>query len=440
MLFYMRANIVHPGADQLTYEIREIMEVGRKLEELGISIIWENIGDPVAKGEVLPVWIKEIIGKIIVDDNLVFGYSPTNGLLATREFLANSRNMEGGTKITPEDILFFNGLGDAISTVYSYLHPTARVIGPNPAYSTHSSAEGAHAGSPHLTYNLNPYRNWLPDLEDLRNKVKYNPNIAGILIINPDNPTGMVYPEKILREIVSIAREFDTFIISDEIYGNIVYGDEKFVPLSQVCGDVPGMAMKGLSKEIPWPGGRCGWVEFYNKAKDPSFARYAKSLLDAKRLEVCATTLPQKVLPMIFSDKRYKEYCLSRADVYAKRAKIAYEIFTGVHGIVAPKPQGAFYYSVVFDQGILNNKQSLQIDNPKIKEFIERSVVSISDDKRFVYYLMALTGICVVPLSGFNSDLQGFRMTLLERDEMKFKKMVEMIAGAIKKYLRGDRL
>jgi len=194
----------------------------------------------------------------------------------------------------------------------------------------------------------------LPDLEDLRNKVKYNPNISGILIINPDNPTGLVYPENILCSIVDIAREFDLFIISDEIYANIVYGNEKFVSLSAICGDVSGIAMRGLSKEIPWPGGRCGWVEFYNKTKDPLFARYAKSLLDAKRLEVCATTLPQKVLPLIFSDQRYKQYCQSRAAIYSQRAKIAHEIFSEISGIIAPKPQGAFYYSVVFNN-ILNN-------------------------------------------------------------------------------------
>lgn len=431
----MRTNIVHPGADELTYEIREIMEVGKQLEALGVSMVWENIGDPVAKGAALSPWIKEIITKTIAEDDKSFAYSPTKGLLETREFLTKLRNTENGAQISPEDILFFNGLGDAISKVYTYLHPSARVIGPNPAYSTHSSAEGAHAGSPHITYNLNPHRNWLPDLEDLRNKVKYNPNIAGILIINPDNPTGMVYPVQVLREIVAIAREYGLFIVSDEIYGNIVYGDEKFVPLSQVCGDVPGIAMKGLSKEIPWPGGRSGWVEFYNKDKDSIFARYAKSLVDAKMLEVCSTTLPQKVLPKIFSDARYKPYLTERTRTYGKRAEVAYQIFRGVKGVTAPKPAGAFYFSVVFDDGVLNDTQSLHIGDLKVKQLTERAVKNVSPDKRFVYYLMASAGICVVPLSGFNSNLQGFRMTLLEPDEMKFKKILETITGAIKKYL-----
>ncbi len=431
----MRTNIIHPGADELTYEIREIVEVGEKLEALGIAIVWENIGDPVTKGEKISVWIKEIIAETIADDDKAFAYSPTKGLLETREFLARIRNAEGGAQITPEDILFFNGLGDAISKVYTYLHPAARVIGPNPAYSTHSSAEGARAGSPHITYNLNPYRNWLPDLEDLRNKVKYNPNIAGILIINPDNPTGMVYPEKVLHEIVAIAREFDLFIISDEIYGNIVYGEEKFVPLSQILGTVPGIAMKGLSKEIPWPGGRCGWIEFYNRERDQSFARYAKTLVDAKMLEVCSTTLPQKVLPKIFTDPRYQMHLTERVNAYRKSADIAYHIFRSVRGVVAPKPSGAFYFSVIFDEGVLNDKQSLYIENPKAKHLIEDLLDGVAPDKRFVYYLLASTGICVVPLSGFNSDLYGFRATLLEPDEARFRETFETIAEAIRNYL-----
>ncbi len=433
----MRAKIVHPGADELTYEIREITEVGKKIEALGIPMVWENIGDPVQKGETISPWIKEIIMETIANDDKSFAYSPTKGLLETREFLAKERNSKGGAQITAEDILFFNGLGDAISKVYTHLHPSARVIGPNPAYSTHSSAEGSHAGSPHITYSLHPRRNWLPDLEELRNKVKYNPNIAGILIINPDNPTGMVYPEKVLREIVAIAREFDLFIISDEIYGDIVYGNEKFIPLSQVCGSVPCIAMRGLSKEVPWPGARSGWIEFYNKESDPSFSRYAKSLVDAKMLEVCSTTLPQKVLPKIFSDARYHSHLKERNAVYKRRADIAYDIFSRVPGIVAPKPAGAFYLSVVFDEGVLNDGQSLRIENPKVKHLIEGMIDGVSPDKRFAYYLMAGKGICVVPLSGFNSNLQGFRITLLEPDEEKFRKTLETIAGAIKTYLKS---
>ena len=435
-MYRMRNNIVHSGAGELTYEIREIVSIAEKFEKLDVEIFWENIGDPVAKGEKIPLWIKEIDKKEI-DSDKSFAYCPTKGLLETREFLAKKCNSNGGAKITADDIIFFNGLGDAISKIYTYLNAESRIIGPSPAYSTHSSAEAAHAGSPHITYNLLPEMNWLPDINDLRNKVHYNPAISGILIINPDNPTGMIYPRRVLQEIVKIAEEHDLFIISDEIYANIIYGSEKTARLSNIINGVPAIAMKGISKELPWPGSRCGWIEIYNKDKDAVFARYIKTLLDAKMLEVCSTTLPQSVIPEIMSDPRYEKHLKERNDEYRRRAETAYKIFQSVDGVEAPKPSGAFYISAVFKNNALNNGQKLKIENEKAREFVEKITPGIPPDKRFAYYLMAASGICVVPLSGFNSDLYGFRMTLLEPDEKKFKFIFETVAEKIKEYLKS---
>ncbi len=203
----MRNNIVHAGAHELRYEIREIVEIGNKLLDMGMDICWENIGDPVRKGEKIPSWIKDII-KSAVDEDASFAYCPTKGLDETREFLAVLCNKRGQTQITNEDIIFFNGLGDAISKIYGYLRKEARVIGPSPAYSTHSSGEAAHAGEDPLMYKLDPNNNWFPDLKDLRDKVKNNQAISGILVINPNNPAGTVYPSEVMVEIVKIAEEF----------------------------------------------------------------------------------------------------------------------------------------------------------------------------------------------------------------------------------------
>ncbi|MFA6341034.1 MAG: pyridoxal phosphate-dependent aminotransferase, partial [Candidatus Paceibacterota bacterium] len=418
----MRTNIIYEGADELTYEIREIVKVAEQIEKTGVLISWENIGDPIAKGEKVPEWIKDIVSDIVKNDNGSFGYSPTKGLLATREYIAKERNLEGGIQITAEDILFFNGLGDAISKVYTYLNSKARVIGPNPAYSTHSSAEAAHADAPHITYKLDPLNSWYPNLSDMRAKIEANKNICGILIVNPDNPTGMVYPEEVLRKIVDLAREFKLFIISDEIYSNLFYEGVKHKKLASVLGDVPGLAMRGISKEFPWPGSRCGWVEFYNTDKDADFARYAKTLLDAKMLEVCSTTLPQKALPRVMSDPKYYPYLAERNKMYERKADMAYEIFSKIPELIVHKPKGAFYMTLVFKDGVLNSKQKLIPANPEAGKIIENISDTKQLDKRFVYHLLASRGICVVPLSsGFNSDLFGFRITLLEQDEQKFK-------------------
>src|SRR6187399_709955 len=206
----MRQRLLSDGANELSYEIREIAKKANQLASLGLPITWENIGDPIQKHHKMPAWIKEIIGRLVAIDD-TYSYCPSKGILKTREFLAARTNALGGAQINADDICFFNGLGDAISKVYQYILPTSRVIGPSPAYSTHSSAEGAHANHNPLTYLLDPRNKWYPDLDDLYQKVKYNPSIIGILIINPDNPTGMVYPREVLNRIVEIAREFDLF-------------------------------------------------------------------------------------------------------------------------------------------------------------------------------------------------------------------------------------
>ena len=260
------------GGSGLTYEIRNIVMIAKKMQEYGLKIIWENIGDPVQKGENIPDWMKEVLIDILRED-MSYAYSPTKGVDATRAFLAERTNARGKIQITPDDIIFFNGLGDAIARAYSSIQVDARMIMPEPTYSTHLMAEVLHASFPPNTYRMNPYNNWAPDLRELEHKVKSHRAIVGILIINPDNPTGFVYPVEALENVVRIARENDLFVIADETYINIVYNGKKTVPIGDVIGDVPGIAMKGISKELPWPGARCGWMEVYNADKDPIFAR-----------------------------------------------------------------------------------------------------------------------------------------------------------------------
>ncbi|HEX9776808.1 MAG TPA: pyridoxal phosphate-dependent aminotransferase, partial [Geopsychrobacteraceae bacterium] len=386
----MRNNIVHIGAGELTYEIRAIVEIAERLNKLGMKTNMENIGDPIAKGEKIPVWMKEIVADLAMQD-CSYGYCATKGLLATREFLAERTNRRGGAQISAEDIIFFNGLGDAIQKVYGLLRREARVIGPSPTYSTHSSAEGAHAGQAPVTYRLDPDNNWYPDLDDLRLSVKYNPTISGMLIINPDNPTGAVYPERILREMIAIAREYDLFVICDEIYNNIVYNGQSTRPISDLVGEVPAISMKGISKEVPWPGSRCGWIEVYNADKDEVFSRYIQSILNSKMVEVCSTTLPQKAIPLILDHPEYEGYLRQRIERYERFSNIAYTMLKGVPGLKVNRTNGAFYMSVVFDRALLNEKQSLPIDNPEVRNMVEGllSQPQVSLDKRFVYYLLA---------------------------------------------------
>jgi alanine-synthesizing transaminase len=434
----MRKKLLQTGADELSYEIRGIVKKAEQLKKLGRRIWWENIGDPVQKGAKLPQWIKDIISDLAQQDD-TYSYCNSMGVLETRQFLADKNNALGGVQITEDDILFFNGLGDAIAKIYQYLIPPARVIGPSPAYSTHSSAEAAHANDHPLTYNLDPQNNWMPDMDDLYMKVKYNPNIVGILIINPDNPTGMVYPLEVLKRFVDIAKEFDLFLISDEIYINITYNGARAYSLPQYIGDVPGIALKGLSKEVPWPGSRCGWAKFFNKDKDAEFSKLCTTLENAKMIEVSSTKLPQLAIPKIMGDARYPGHLARNNEKIGRRSRLISNILKKSQDIYFNATSGAFYNTIVFKENMLNNQQTLKVDDSEVQKVVESWVnqPDVLPDKRFVYYLLAAKGICVVPISSFCSDLRGFRVTLLEDNEELLTSTFTSISEAIEEYIES---
>ena len=430
----MRQKLLSAGSNELSYEIREIVKKAKILQKYGVEIFWENIGDPIQKNAIIPRWIKDMVNDLTQNDK-TYGYCDSKGILATREFLAEKNNKLDGAQITPDDILFFNGLGDAIATLYHYLTPTTRVIGPSPAYSTHSSAEAAHANHHPLTYRLDPENHWYPDMDDLRNKVKYNPNIVSILLINPDNPTGMVYPKDILQEIVELAREYDLFLISDEIYNQITYNGAQAYALAEVIEDIPGIAMKGISKELPWPGSRCGWIECYNRDSDSEFKRLCRVLDDAKMIEVCSTTLPQMAIPKILGDARYEEYRAELNKKTGERSTFISNTLQEIPELTFNPTYGAFYNTIVFKEGTLTHQQTLPIEHAEVKSLVEKWVDGVSLDFRFVYYLLGATGICVVPISSFCSDLRGFRITLLEENEQLLKQTFTTLRDSIRTYL-----
>jgi len=192
-----------------------------------------------------------------------------------------------------------------------------------------------------------------------------------------------------------------------------------------------------VSKEVPWPGARCGWIEVYNAGGDPVFQRYIRSIVDSKMVEVCSTTLPQKAIPLILSHPEYPAYLEDRKRRYEAYSGVAYDVLKNVPGIKVNRTNGAFYMSVAFEDGALTSEQTLPIGNPQVREMVEGLVAGsrLPLDKRFVYYLLASTGICVVPLSSFFTPVQGIRVTLLEQDVEEFSRTFETIADSIGTYL-----
>ncbi len=418
----MRKNILLPWHKQLRYIIREIVELAKKIEKYK-TIYWENIWDPVEKWEKVPQWMKEIIKEACNNDE-VYQYSPTRWHKNAINYI-----LRQNPKLKEEDIIFFNWIWDAISKIYKALSFDSRIIWPSPAYPTHSSSEAAHANSFHLTYELDPNNNWYPNLEELENKIKYNPNIVWILVINPDNPTWAVFPKKILKKFIDLAKKYNLFLIFDEIYHNLVFDKEDFCTLSDIIEDVPGISMKWISKDLPWPGWRCWWIEVYNQDKDPNFKQFINTLLASKMVEVCSTTLPQYVLDKIYSHKNFKEYLKSRIEKYKKRANQAEKILWKNPFIKLIKPKGAFYLTILLN---LPQNYNPKISDPEIKKIIEPKIKNTDrNDEKFVYWLLWETWVCVVPLNWFNTKYEWFRMTLLEEDDEKFEKILNLINNYI---------
>jgi aspartate/methionine/tyrosine aminotransferase len=246
----------------------------------------------------------------------------------------------------------------------------------------------------------------------------------------------MVYPLETLKRIVEIAKEFNLFLVADEIYLNITYNGARAYSLAEIIQDVPGISMKGISKELPWPGARCGWMEYYNRDKDQDFNRFCQALDNAKMIEVCSTKLPQIAIPKIFGDPRFRIYREETNNNIGRRSRIIADILHTVPELTFNETFGAFYNTIIFRKGVLKPHQKIEITNPSIRNLVENwTREAIPLDKRFVYYLLAAKGICVVPISSFCSELEGFRVTLLEEDEATLVRTFEGIRDGIKAYI-----
>jgi len=438
----MRCPVSHPNAHLLKYEIREIVDTVQKISELNpsLQIENENIGDPVAKGWPVPPFLKDILkAEIDKPGDKVFGYTHSRGNIATRKWIVSyAKRFSPSVELDYEDILITNGLGAGISMLYQMIGDGARIIEPSPSYPTHGSMESFCSGKQPLTYKLDPEKNWEPDFDNLTAQLEAHPEIAGLLIINPNNPTGAVYSAETLEKMVQIAEKYSLMIISDEIYFRMVYNGYKFAQISEIAKNrVPLIVMRGLSKDVPWPGGRCGWLEFHNTHLDEDYKKLCDSVRKRALLEVCSGALPQAVLPLIYDHPEFENWLTAYNKALEENTLKIAEKLRAVPGLVVQPANGAFYMMPIFKEGLLKAGQSLPIENEGVRKFVEElvSAPDIPLDKRFVYYLIASTGICTVPATSFFSPYYGFRVTTLTRDPEKRDEIYGKLAKAIEIYL-----
>ena len=438
----MRKQISNPLVGLLKYGIREIVDTASKIKQIDPSynFCWENIGDPIAKSWPVPKFLKDLlITEIQKPGDLAFGYTHSRGNPDTRKWVTEyAKRYSPSSNLDPEYVLFTSGLGAAISALYHVLPKGARIIQPTPSYPTHASMESFAAEAEPITYNLDPNKDWQPDLEHLESQIKSHPEVVGILVINPNNPTGAVYSEETLEKIVQLAEKYKLMILSDEVYFRMVFNGLKYYQITEVAKKrVPLIVLRGISKDIPWPGGRCGWVEFHNPEIDEEYKKYCEAVKKRILMEVCSVSLPQAIIPALYDHPEFSAWNKTYNEGLQETANMIADILGKIPHLIVNRTNGAFYMMPLFKEGVLNNKQFLKIKNPEVQKFIENEVSDPATplDKRFTNYLLAATGIIVVPASGFFSPYNGFRITTLDRDPVRRKDTYTRLAQAIEEYV-----
>ena len=361
------------------YAIRDIVVAAKKLEQKGKKIEYLNIGDPVKYGFQPPDNVKEaLINAVRNGENY---YSESEGLPELRTAIAEKEHAKG-LSVAGDDILVTNGVSEGLDMVISSIVEEGdEVLLPGPYYPPYASYVRLRGGIPvEFTVDLN---NSTPDIDDIRSKI--TSKTVAICLISPNNPTGAVFNEKSLKELVDVANEHNLYILCDEIYDQIVY-DEKFVGIGKVAGDSPVIILNGFSKVHLMSGWRIGYLAFN---QSPQLNEIRENLPKLARVRI-ASNLPVQQAALE-SLRGPQEYIAEFVSELKKRRDLVVKRLNSIPGLSCSNPKGAFYAF------------------PKIE------TNRYSSDKEFVLKLLETKGVLTVYGSGFGTKYGSgyFRMVFL---------------------------
>ncbi|MCV0430414.1 aminotransferase class I/II-fold pyridoxal phosphate-dependent enzyme [Nitrosopumilus sp.] len=365
------------------YAIRDIVLAARKVEQKGMQVDYLNIGDPVQFGFQPPDNVKQaLIDAIKRGDNF---YSTSEGLLELREEIAKKENAKG-LSINADDILITNGVSEGLDMVISSIVEEGdEVLLPGPYYPPYASYVRLHGGIPvEFGVDLN---NSTPDIEDIKSKI--TSKTVAICLISPNNPTGVVFNEKALKELVDIANEHNLYIICDEIYDQIVF-DEKFVGIGKVAGNSPVIVLNGFSKVHLMSGWRIGYIAFN---QSPQLAELREHLPKLARVRI-ATSLPVQHAALE-SLRGPQDYIGDFVSEMKKHRDFVVKRLNEIPGLSCPNPKGSFYAF------------------PKIEDN------RFDNDKEFVTKLLEEQGVLTVHGSGFGEQYGSGHFRLVYLPDLK---------------------
>tara|TARA_B100000959_G_scaffold278597_1_gene337229 strand:+ start:558 stop:1787 length:1230 start_codon:yes stop_codon:yes gene_type:complete len=361
------------------YAIRDIVLAARKVEQTGMKVDYLNIGDPVQFGFQPPDNVKQaLINSINKGENY---YSTSEGLLELREEIAKKENAKG-LSITADDVLITNGVSEGLDMVISSIVEEGdEVLLPGPYYPPYASYVRLHGGLPvEFSVDLN---NSTPDIDDIKSKI--TSKTVAICLISPNNPTGVVFNENALKELVDIANEHNLYIICDEIYDQIIF-DDKFVGIGKVTGDSPVIVLNGFSKVHLMSGWRIGYIAFN---RSPKLEALREHLPKLARVRI-ATSLPVQhaALESLRGPQNYINDFVSEMK---KHRDLVVKRLNEMPGLSCSNPKGAFYAF------------------PKIEDN------RFGSDKEFVTKLLESKGVLTVHGSGFGEQYGSghFRLVYL---------------------------
>lgn len=319
------------------YDIRgPVLEEAKRLEEEGHRILKLNIGNPAPFGFEAP---DEILQDVIYNLPTAQGYCDSKGIFSARKAVVQQYQSRGVMTVGLEDIYLGNGVSELIvMAMQALLNNGDEMLIPAPDYPLWTAAVSLSGGKP-VHYLCDEASGWEPDLEDLERKI--SKHARGIVVINPNNPTGAVYSKQTLEAILELARKHDLIVFADEIYDKIVYDDAVHVPMATLADDLLIISFSGLSKSYRVAGFRCGWMVISgakHRARD-----YIEGLDILSSMRLCANVPAQHAVQTALGGyQSINNLIVPGGRLYEQRNR-AWELINAIPGVSCVKPQGALY-------------------------------------------------------------------------------------------------
>ena len=388
------------------YDIRgPVLQQAKRMEDEGLKIIKLNIGNLAPFGFDSP---EEIQLDMIRNLPNAAGYSDSKGIFSARKAVMHYTQQKNIKGVTLDDIYIGNGVSELIAIAMNALLNTGdEVLVPAPDYPLWTAAVSLSGGTPQH-YLCDENNGWLPDLDDMRAKI--TPHTRAIVIINPNNPTGAVYPESVLREILAIARQHGLIVYADEVYDKVLYDGVKHTAIASLSEDVLTISLNGLSKNYRSCGYRAGWMFV---SGDRSAARdYIEGLDMLASMRLCANVPGQYGIQTALGGYQSIVDLVAPGGRLCRQRDLAYELITAIPGVTCVKPQATLY---MFPR-------------------LDPEMYPIANDQEFIKELLLAERVLLVQGTGFNWPYPDhFRLVFLPHEE-DLREAITRIARFLESY------